>query len=310
MPTVNGASAASVERMLQYFFEYMDLSRDRKRLDSYFCKRPAPLGSNGNCKVTCKSTAGHFPTSASCGTSVSGNPTPAKEAPYHRLVDRPVKVQRVRSSSPAPSPLSARENDQIGVEMHHVELAADPCAQGTSAVASTPAPSITRVGGVPRVAPAVDAGGAGGTPEAVVELDLVDVEAQKAIMADIERRKREQQEAQHGSAECKWSSRRDKLKASSLGNQAEADNAKGAKESTSRRKRSPAGIFTASTSKTPTGAKRGHKLETGEAKNAVREPEGTTVGSSGRGQRTLMIGKNDDTPSEKMNIRDFFSRRR
>lgn len=305
MPTVNGASAASIERMLQYFFEYMDLSRDRKRLDSYFCKRPAPLGSNGNCEATSRSAAGHFPTSASCRTSVGENPGPSKDAPYQRLVDRPVKVQRVRPSSSAPGPLSARENNQIGVETHPVDLEGDRCAQGTSAVASTPAPSTPQGG----VAPVVETGGDGGTPETVVELDLVDVEAQKAIMADIERRKREQREAQHGSAECKWSPRRDKLKACSLGNQAGVDNTKGAKGSTSRRTRSTAGSFTASTSKTPTGTKRGNKLATGEAENGVAEAEEATGDSSGRGQRLLMIGKNDDTPSEKMNIRDFFSRR-
>lgn len=288
MPTVNSASAASIEKMLGYFFEYMDLSRDRKRLDSYFCKRPAPLGSNGNCEVTSRSAA---------GTSVGENPTSAKEAPYQRLVDRPVKVQRVRPSSPAPAPLSARENDQIRVETHPVELEGDPYAQGTSAIASTAASSTPRVG----MAPVVDTGRTSGTPDSVVELDSVDVEAQKAIMADIERRKREQREAKHGSAECKWSPRGDKLKTCSSGNQAGTDNAKRAKGSTSRRKRSTAENFAASTSKTPTGAKRGDKLTTG-------EPEEPTVGSSGRGQRLLMIGKDGDAPSEKMNIRDFFSR--
>ncbi|CAM9394873.1 unnamed protein product [Scytosiphon promiscuus] len=240
VPTVNAASSASVEKMLSHFLELMDLSSDRKRLDSYFCKRDSPAT-----PTACGSRASSTPVASARGPralntpaqkrrrgttgSAAGrtlplaaekfpkSPSEARERIFRdngRPIGKPDRRQslstlaRHDSGSAARGRVSASRLSGVRVENPY----AAAVAVHRPPVASPDAAAGSRSAAVLKPAAAASAAPSGGA----VELDRVDVEAQKAIMADIERRKREQQEGQ-GRARGGGGSAEEKRKASGSG---------------------------------------------------------------------------------------------
>lgn len=226
-----------------HFLEFMDLSNDRKRLDSYFTKRPSPASGGGgggdggggdgggglNRTPSAAHTAptgkrpkliggtrGDSPYSAevfppanqracvdgdaepfkpppillNCANARVGDTTvyPVAANPYAQI-DRPVALL----SSPPPPPLPPRQPCGGGIEL--VGGGGGGGGGSRHAVDATAANSCSSCDSTTTVA---FGGLVGRRGDATVEIDLVDVEAQKAIMADIERRKRHQQQQQDG----------------------------------------------------------------------------------------------------------------
>lgn len=222
VPTVNAGSSASVEKMLSHFLELMDLSSDRKRLDSYFCKRdsPATPTARGSGDWSTPGAAGRGPSALSAPaekrrrgtTCVAAGPTRSPAAgkipdppppsaarerifsengrslgtPHRRqslsTLTRHNSGSATRGKANASRPLGGRvENPYAAAVAGHRPAVASPDAAAGSRSIDVDEPAVV-------AAPAAWSG--------AVELDRVDVEAQKAIMADIERRKREQQQQQ------------------------------------------------------------------------------------------------------------------
>ncbi|CAN0425069.1 unnamed protein product [Ectocarpus sp. 8 AP-2014] len=160
---------------------------------------------------------------------------------------------------------------------------------------------MTAEAAVPAAMPArsfvADAGARAASTPSAVELDLVDVEAQKAIMADIERRKLGQQETKATGAHT----------AQSGGNSRERS-----RKSTpgSGRKR------TNSSTRSDDGRPADANLRGFFGGNVVSDAKGTRTlaesVSGCRGHEVLTIDDEDcgTEPPEPMDIRDFFSRRK
>lgn len=211
IPTVNASSGAAVEKLLKHFLEFMDLSQDRKRLDSYFCKPSAAT----------TSSAGFGD-----GTSGGGTPrrsearTPAPTPAAKRMRNIAGGAAGARKASTAAATLTGafkgRNNEQMEeAAVNHIgeagegekeELVASPrppplrCLGALPAPASAEADVIDLAAGtarsadnLPRRETRVHGASDGSSPVTAavpIVVDSVDVEAQKAILADIERRNR------------------------------------------------------------------------------------------------------------------------
>lgn len=205
VPTVNAASPASVEKMLSHFLEFMDLSSDRKRLDSYFRKRdntPAAVdGSSafsppgaGTASKTSSGLAGKRRNSAAGGAAGGPHPRPS------------LTEESSHSPQGATREMNILEHGGGGA-LNTLYRRPSSAAQGEGEVVPRPRENPHASAVVPSrrnqqkratssgvSAAGTNASGAahiGGNGETEVELHLVDVEAQKAIMAEIERRQRD-----------------------------------------------------------------------------------------------------------------------
>ncbi|CAM9879763.1 unnamed protein product, partial [Hapterophycus canaliculatus] len=217
VPTVNAASSASVEKMLSHFLELMDLSSDRKRLDSYFCKRDSPATPAASVSVS-----GDSSTPGAAGRGCKAPSTPAEKRRRGATgvaagTTRPPSVEKCSGPPSEAREANFRENGRtLGTPHRRQSLSTLTRHNGVGATRGkgnatrlaygrVVSPCAVAVGGR-RLAVASPDSAAGSrsaaaepavaTSSGAVELDRVDVEAQKAIMADIERRKREQQQQQ------------------------------------------------------------------------------------------------------------------
>ncbi|CAN0055708.1 unnamed protein product [Ectocarpus sp. 13 AM-2016] len=294
--------------MLSHFLEFMDLSSDRKRLESYFCKRDPP-----------SATASRGIDMLSSPGARTSNPLSSPAEKRRKNADSSIgwPPNLFPAEKPSRPPLKAAERNRLHENDATSGTTMDDCPcvprrEGEALRSSAgeqpcgdagPLPEATRTAeaAVPAAMPAgsVVAGagtGASSTPSAV-ELDLVDVEAQKAIMADIERRKRGQQETKTNGAHTSQSggNSRERRRKSTPG---------------SGRKR------TNSSTRSDDGRPADASLRGFFGGNVVSDAKGTralaeSVGGC-RGQEVLTIDDEDcgtETP-EPMDIRDFFSRRK
>ncbi|CAM9735707.1 unnamed protein product [Ectocarpus sp. 12 AP-2014] len=308
VPTVNAVSSASVEKMLSHFLEFMDLSSDRKRLESYFCKRDPPS------------------TTASRGIDTLSSPGARASNPFSSPAEK--RQKNANSSTgwppnlfpaekPSRPPLKAaernclHENDATSGttmddfscvprregEVLRSRAGEQPCGDADPLPEATMTAEVAVPAAMPARSVVADAGTRASSTPSAVELDLVDVEAQKAIMADIERRKRGQQETNATGAHTSQSG----------GNSRE-----GSRKSTpgSGRKR------TNSSTRSDDGRPADASLRGFFGGNVVSDANGTRTRAESVGgcrvQEVLTIDDEDcgaETP-EPMDIRDFFSRRK
>ncbi|CAM9656843.1 unnamed protein product [Ectocarpus sp. 6 AP-2014] len=308
VPTVNAVSSASVEKMLSHFLEFMDLSSDRKRLESYFCKRDPP-----------SATASRGIDMLSSSGARASNPfnSPAEKRRKNANSSTGWPPNLFPAEKPSRPPLKAAERNRLHEndatsgstlddyssiprregEALRSRAREQPCGDA----GRLPEATMTAEAAVPAAMPArsfvADAGARAASTPSAVELDLVDVEAQKAIMADIERRKRGQQETKATGAHT----------AQSGGNSRESS-----RKSTpgSGRKR------TNSSTRSDDGRPADANLRGFFGGKVVSDAKGTrtlaeSVGGC-RGHEVLTIDDEDcgTEPPEPMDIRDFFSRRK
>lgn len=358
VPTVNASSGPAVEKMMRHFLEFMDLSNDRKRLDSYFTKRPSPASGGGggggglNRTPTAAHTAptgkrpkivggtrGDSPYSAEvsppanqrdcidgdaepfkpppillgCANATVGDTTvyPVAANPYDQI-DKSVALL---SSPPPPPPLPPREPCGRGIEI----VGGGGGGGGSGhAVDATAANSCSTCDSGTTVA--FD-GLLGRRGDAKVEIDLVDVEAQKAIMADIERRKRLQQHQQQ--QQDGTTATRPLAAVTRKRNQQSGATNHARPEETARRKANEPGSGRKQLSAANGGTGRGSSRSAVRATNVTGEGDAKSPGVAGQGagsdaaangsgaggyrRRTLAADKTP-VPST-ANIRDFFSLR-
>ncbi len=283
VPTVNSASPASVEKMLGHFLELMDLSSDRKRLDSYFSKRGSP------------DAGGDRAPPAPPGGSVP--------APCPRAEKRRKEANGAKGGAAA------------AVGLLQLFSKARPCAAD---VAAGTTGGVSAAPSAARSASTISLSG-----DAAVELNLgdVDVEAQKAIMVDIERRRRAERQGQdqdQGQAADRFvvdgvAAR----EAEGTPRQAEtADTNKKSKAEKQAFLRSPAAAAAGS------GAKRRAVFGIGGGGEPVARNPGVEARARARAaavtaprpedfdrQRVLSVDDGSAESTSPMDIRDFFSRR-
>ena len=300
VPTVNAASSASVEKMLGHFLEFMDLSSDRKRLESYFCKPSTANVSSG----------GVFP-------------PPGAEAPKSISGKSAEKRRKTSNCATAGPPLLSRSRGRHSAENSGANIGAlgtttlfrGDCQRATPGERKIPRPRVaenpyTATGGtstsnvsaaVASTPPAINVSG----DDAGVELRIgdIDVEAQKAIMADIERRKAEDR---RGRRECEpldqapgGSARRESETSGGVLPKPAAGKGKGdeAPGSSAKERAAASGPDKSRSAGLTVGVK-------ARAKTAPKKPEG---GSDG--QQVFSVDDESAGAFCPMDIRDFFSKR-
>lgn len=229
VPTVNAASGSSVEKMMRHFLEYMDLSKDRTRLDSYFCKPTAAVnedigsqrrgrhrdgagddsrGGNDSARFSPQPSAVRTPgkrprsegRSGSLGRSFPSSGTGGSSKTKAKGAGQVEALQTRSFLSSPPPPLTERLNARIVTNPYVAKAGgAKPGQTATPSPVATPSPwpsTHDPAASHRSPAPGTSPSPPGSAGDAAVELSLVDIEAQRAIMADIERRKREQLQQQ------------------------------------------------------------------------------------------------------------------
>lgn len=305
VPTVNAASSASVEKMLGHFLEFMDLSSDRKRLESYFCK----------------------PSTANVSRCGVVDP-PSVEAPRSSFGASAEKRRKVPDCSAAgPARLLGSRGRHAGGESFEELDATVPArggCQGASRVeGGVPRPRViethaavggTSTGGasssVPAsssAAPVISVGG----DDAAVELHLgdIDVEAQKAIMADIERRKSEDRRGrgcERREQTPRESARRAPRSSEGIIPKARAGKGRTAPGSSAKRAAAPSGPNSSGGDCSAGRAVGVNPRARTAAVAAVATPK-PEVGFDG--QQVLSVDDESAGACSPMDIRDFFSRR-
>lgn len=221
IPTVNASSGPAVEKLLKYFLEFMDLSHDRKRLDSYFC-RPSPKAKrtgdvSAGMAAPSPSGVSSTPPPASKRTrsddiGSSGSSTAADLEDMHgegfagnNGAEGAGHVHVVAGAGGTTAGRPSNENDgPIGLppppRLRCLDGKSDGGVRSFAATAATLAPDVvvfvdvgsesSERSSVVHVPAETCTNTGGGRSPSAIELDLVDVEAQKAILADIERRRK------------------------------------------------------------------------------------------------------------------------
>eukprot|EP00903_Cladosiphon_okamuranus_P007136 g6931.t1 len=188
VPTVNAASPASVEKMLGHFLEFMDLSSDRKRLESYFFKPITAAAANASSRDVFSPAGAEAPKTV-FGTSAEKRRKSSKCAtPGSAHFSRSIWRHTGENSLALGMTATSRGNCQRPTtregegktSRHGVVTENPPTAAGGGIIAVSAAASAARTVNLSGDDNVVD-----------VHLGDVDVEAQKAIMAEIERRKAE-----------------------------------------------------------------------------------------------------------------------
>lgn len=286
--------------MLGHFLEFMDLSSDRKRLDSYFGKRTSSTAA-----VNANSCGVFSPPGAEAPKSVVGTPAAEKRR----------KISNCATAGPPHLSCSrGRYTGGSGEALDTATLARGDRQRATRGEGEAPRPRVKKnpnAGGSGSVsaaasaapAPAIDVSG-----DAVAELDLgdVDVEAQKAIMADIERRKGEDRRGRgcERQDQTPGSARRE-AETSAGFRPKPASAGKGRKAPGSSAKRAAASRPGGSGGRSA-GWAVGVKSQSKTAAVAASKPEGGFDGQQ-------LFSMDDDEPSagscSPMDIRDFFARR-
>lgn len=199
IPTVNASSGPAVEKLLKHFLEFMDLSQDRKRLDSYFCKPPAATNSSSawrsgivtpsRSEVSTTATKrirkgardnGKLGTAtAEASVTVAGEVVARRRVQEEEdengesIVLPPPPRLRCVGATAAPAAfaaaaVAAAAPPAVSVDVVDVTACSSTAANGITAERETCTSSSSKAAGL--------------------AMDSVDVEAQKAILADIERR--------------------------------------------------------------------------------------------------------------------------
>lgn len=359
VPTVNASSGPAVEKMMRHFLEFMDLSSDRKRLDSYFTKHPSPASGGGS---GCGGGLNRTPSAAHTAPSGKRSKIVGRtrgDSPYSAEVSPPAEQidfinGDARSFKPPPILLDCA-NARVG-DATVCPVAANPYAQSdrSAALLTSPRPLPPRepCGGDMEIVGGGGGGGGGGgdsrhasdataanscstndsgTTVAIesllgrkghgnVEIDLVDVEAQRAIMADIDRRKRHQQQQQQQDV---TTATRPLAAVTTKNNQRSGAIYHARPEGPARRKINEPGSGRKQLSAASGGAGSGSSRPTVRAIDISGEgdtkspdvagesggPDATANGSSAGGYgRRALVADNTPVPST-ANIRDFFSRR-
>ncbi|CAM9368639.1 unnamed protein product, partial [Choristocarpus tenellus] len=222
IPTVNATSTASVERMLSHFLGFMDLSRDKKRIDSYF-SRPAcpppttmpsdtrilpPISNSGDRPSPTRSgSLGIVPHHASAEVTPQSDAKALSVHPTSRCTTT-VATGVTRGSGATPD---APASNMAGISIAVVESDERKRAQVSLLSNSLPPPLQVQLSGTstttsPKNSPALKAveplpakvlqptlqspsSVLASSGEELVCLNLVDVEVQRAILDDIERKK-------------------------------------------------------------------------------------------------------------------------
>lgn len=278
VPTVNSASPASVEKMLGHFLELMDLSSDRKRLDSYFLKRGSP--------------------------DAGGDRAPPPRPGDSILSPREEKRRKETNG--------AKRGASTTAGMLQLFSKSRPCAADAAAGTTS---GVSAASAAAKSSPTINLSG-----DAAVELNLgdVDVEAQKAIMADIERRRRgERQERDQDQAADRC------VFAGVAAREVEETPRQAKTAGTNKKKEAKKQPLTSPTAAAGSGAKRRAVFGIGGAGETAEGSVGAEARARARAaavaaprpgedfdrQRVLSVDDGGAELTSPMDIRDFFSKR-